>query len=105
MTSPHPATEAWAHWWNELDALAAFLKRVKGSLVSSAPTRDQAKAAVQYYFRVVRPELIALRVNAARVEQLDWITQYLLKLAAKTSRKSTYRNRMHELTGLRHEVE
>src|SRR6266852_3083130 len=105
MTSPHPAPEAWAHWWNELDALAAFLKQSKGDLVSSSPTREQAKVVVQYYFRQVRPHLIHLSIDAGHLEQLDRISQHLLKLASKRSRRSTYRTRMRELDNLHGEIE
>ncbi len=102
MTSPHPATEAWAHWWNELDTLKAYLVLGKGVLISSSPPREQAKVVVQQYFRLVRPHLIELAID---VEKLDGIAQYLLKLASKTNRRSTYRARMRELEDLRGEVE
>jgi predicted ABC-type transport system involved in lysophospholipase L1 biosynthesis ATPase subunit len=105
MTSPHPAPEAWAHWWNELDALAVLLKQSKGGLVSASPTREQAKLVVQYYFRQVRPHLIDLSIDAGDLEQLDRISQHLLKLASKRSRRSTYRTRMRELDNLRGEIE
>jgi hypothetical protein len=105
MTSSHPAPEAWAQWWNELDTLAALLKRGKGALVSSTALRERAKLAVQHYFRQVRPHLVDLSIDAVHVEQLDWISQYLLKLASKTNRRSTYRTRMRELDDLRGEIE
>ena len=105
MTSPHPAIEAWAQWWREINTLSEFLKRSKGSLVSSLPTRDQAKRVVQSYFREVRPYLVSLTIESVQVEQLDWISQYLLKLASKTNRRSTYRTRMRELEDLRGQVE
>lgn len=105
MTSPHPATEAWAQWWREINALSEFLKRSKGALVSSLPTRDQAKRVVQSYFREVRPYLVSLAIDSVQVERLDRISQYLLKLASKTNRRSTYRARMRELENLRGQVE
>jgi hypothetical protein len=105
MTSPHPATEAWASWWTELDALAVLLKLRKGNLVSTQQTREQAKAAAQYYFRAVRPHLIDLAIDATRVEQFDWISTYLLRLASTVSRKSTYSVRLRELKALRGEIE
>jgi hypothetical protein len=105
MITPHPATESWAQWWNEIDALAAFLKRGKGSLISSSSTREQAKLVVQHYFRNVRPHLVDLAIDEVQIDQLDWVSQYLLKLAAKTSRKSTYKTRIRDLDELRSEVE
>lgn len=105
MTSPHPATESWAAWWNELHVLLTFLKQGKGQFVSKSLTRQQAKDVVQQYFRNVRPHLIELSVGEAKIDELDWISQYLLKLASTTSRKSTYRTRLRELSGLRNEIE
>jgi hypothetical protein len=105
MTSSHPAPEAWARWWNDLDTLAAALKRGKAALVSSTDLRDQVKLVVQHYFRQVRPHLVDLSIDAPQLEQLDRISQYLLKLASKTNRRSTYRTRMRELDYLRGEIE
>jgi hypothetical protein len=105
MTSSHSATEDWATWWNELYALITLLKRGKGKLVSTLQTRNQAKEAVQHYFRRVRPHLIELAIDKAQIEQLDWISQYLLKLASTTSRRSTYRTRIRELSTVRNEIE
>src|SRR6185312_12273297 len=83
----------------------AFLRRGKGELVSTSQTRQQAKDAVQHYFRHVRPHLIELSIDEAKIEQLDRISQYLLKLASTTSRRSTYRTRIRELNNLRNEIE
>src|SRR5271165_2412531 len=104
MTSPHPATEAWSHWWNELDALLIFLGRVRGVLVSSHEVREQAKVVVQYYFREVRPGLVSLALPEGNVDEIDWICQYLLKLSSAVSRKSTYRARLRELRNIRAKV-
>ena len=60
---------------------------------------------VQYYFRQVRPHLIHLSIDAGHLEQLDRISQHLLKLASKRSQRSTYRTRMRELDNLRGEIE
>jgi Predicted pPIWI-associating nuclease len=105
MTTPHPATGAWANWWSEIDGLFTFLKRNKGQLVSALQAREQAKAVVQDYFRHVRPYLIELSISHAKLEQLDWISQYLLKLASATNRKSTYQTRLNELKAIRGEIE
>lgn len=105
MTVPHPATEAWATWWNELGALVTFLGQGHGELVNALQTREQAKAAVQHYFRQVRPHLIELSIDTAKIEELDSICQHLLKLASTTSRRSTYRKCVRALKDLRNEVE
>lgn len=60
MGPPHPALEIWAQWWNELDGFTTILKRSKGEFVSQKTLREQAKLAVQNYFRAVRPQLIDL---------------------------------------------
>ncbi len=101
MNSPHPALEAWDQWWNELDALELSLKRIVSELVSQKAFREQAKTAVQGYFRTVRPQLIDLGIAGNTIEQLDRINQEVLGLAAKTNRASSYRNRLRELDDLR----
>jgi hypothetical protein len=50
MNSPHPALEAWDQWWNELDALKLYSKRISSTLVSQKAFREQAKSVVQSYF-------------------------------------------------------
>src|SRR5437870_13618927 len=105
MTSPHPALEAWAEWWRRLDALRSSLNRIKGMLVSSSAVRDEAKEAVQFYFRQVRLQLAILRFDDEQVDTLDRITQHILELAARPNRKSTYQGRMRELNGMRGAVE
>jgi hypothetical protein len=105
MTPSHPASEAWAQWWNELDTLAALLRRGKSIVVRAKAAREQTKVVVQHYFRQLRPKLLELSMDAGRIEELDWISQYLLKLAAGTSRRSTYRTRLRELSSLRGEIE
>jgi hypothetical protein len=105
MTSPHPATEAWAELWRRLDALRASLNRVHGANVGSTAVRTEAKEAVQHYFREVRPQLVMLRFDVAQIDSLDQITQHILELAARPNRKSTYQGRMRELSGLRGTIE
>jgi hypothetical protein len=105
MTSPHPATEAWARWWAELETLANYLRQGKGAIVSSPTIREQTKLVVQYYFREVRPHLIALAIREPWTDQLDLISQHLLKLASKPNRRTTYRGLIHELGDLRSDIE
>jgi hypothetical protein len=101
MTSPHPATEAWAEWWRRLDALRISVTRVKGAIISSVAVRTEAKEAVQHYFRQVRTLLIALRFDGEQIDALDQISQHILELAANPNRKSTYRICVRELNRLR----
>jgi hypothetical protein len=105
MTSPHPAADAWADWWRRLDVFSASIKRVRGQLAGATAFREEAKETVQFYFRSVRPQLIALPIDAEHIEALDGINQHTLELAARPNRKSTYRSRMRELSGLRGRVE
>jgi Predicted pPIWI-associating nuclease len=105
MSSSHPAAEAWAEWWKQLDLLTVHVRRVKGINVSSRDLRDTAREAVQHYFREVRPHLRRLGVGETKIEELDWVAQYIVKLASGTSRKSTYMRRLRELSTLRIGVE
>jgi predicted ABC-type transport system involved in lysophospholipase L1 biosynthesis ATPase subunit len=97
MNSPHPALEAWAQWWNELDDFKTVLKRYRAEFVSQKLTREQAKLVVQNYFRAVRPELIDLGIDSAQIGQLDGINQEILGLAAKKNRTASYRGKLRLL--------
>lgn len=105
MTSPHPAANAWAEWWLRLESLNAAIKRVEGQLAGSTGFRDEAKDAVQFYFRQVRPQLTALAIDGGQIDTLDGINQHMLELTARPNRKSTYRSRIRELQGLRGRIE
>ncbi len=105
MSPSHPATEAWSEWWQRLDLLIRHLRRGRGAIVSSSSLRTEAKEAVQHYFRQVRPQLLHLGIGEAEIEQLDWITQYIVKLTSRGNRKSTYLRRLREITDLRGDVE
>ncbi len=101
MDSLHPGPEAWAQWWNELDALKLLLNRHKGEFVSQQSLRDRSKQAVQNYFRAVRPQLTDLGIDAEQVQRLDGINQEILGLAAKKNRSASYRSKLRQLDGLR----
>lgn len=105
MNGGHPAAESWAAWWRELNKLDLSIKRVRGQVAGSNAFRDDAKAAVQFYFREVRPALTGLPLDDADLGILDEINQHMLELAARPSRKSTYRSRMRELKALQGRVE
>src|ERR1700674_5118532 len=105
MNPSHPATEAWSGWWQRLDSLIRHIRRGRGAIISSTSLRAEAREAVQYYFRQVRPHLVQLHVNDSEIEQFDWITQYIVKLTSRGNRKSTYLRRLRELTDLRGDVE
>jgi len=105
MNGPHAAAEAWAEWWRRLDAFSASIRRVRGELASTTAFREEAKEAVQFYFRHLRPQLVALPLAQEDSDELDGINQHLLELAARPNRKSTYRSEVRKLSGLRGRVE
>lgn len=105
MSSSHPAANAWQAWWKQLELLTTQLRRVKGINVNSVDLRSKARGAIQYYFRDVRPRLLELGVRESKIEELDWIAQYIVKLASGTSRKSTYVRRLREFSTLRTDIE
>jgi len=74
-------------------------------MVSSSALRSKAKEAVQQYFREVRPRLRQVGLDEGQIDQLDWITQYIVGLSSRTNRKSTYLHRLRELADLRGEIE
>jgi predicted ABC-type transport system involved in lysophospholipase L1 biosynthesis ATPase subunit len=104
MNSTHPGLEAWAEWWRQLDALRAALKRNPSLFIRVASLREQIRAIVQSYFRVVRPQLIDLEIPPTMVEQLDDINQSILSLSAKVNRTTSYTSRLNSLDDLRTDV-
>src|SRR5258708_40012776 len=97
MATSHPATQAWAEWWLLLDDLDANLRRGKSVLVSSGLAREMANAAVQHYFREVRPHLVALGIDEVQIDQLDYPMQTLIKLSARNNRRSSYKAPMRDV--------
>ncbi|HSE47595.1 MAG TPA: hypothetical protein VLA96_00135, partial [Terriglobales bacterium] len=91
MTQAHPASEAWAQWWQRLDTLKVTISRLPAKLlVSSASARGEARELVQFYFRQVRPQLEAMGIEAARIDEIDQKMQHMIELTAGPNRKSTY---------------
>jgi uncharacterized membrane protein len=108
MTSPHPATEAWADWWLKLDALHAALKELtrRGTTnVNAKGIRSDAKAACQFYFREVRQHLVELGVDSAQIELVDGEMQEIIEFATKVTRTDTYKKSMKALSKLRAPIE
>ncbi len=100
MSTSHPAIDAWTRWWEQLSRLKAHLRRVRVTNVDSS-LREEAKAAVQFYFREVRPSLEQLPLQADYVQYIDRIVQRLLELSSSTNRKSTYLHTIQELFDFR----
>lgn len=100
MTSAHPASDAWAEWWRQLDALKTAIYPLSTN-VSSARVREAARAAVQFYFREVRGTLQAVGIEAERIDEIDQELQRLIELAAAVNRKSTYLGIIRGLAKLR----
>jgi len=100
MTAVHPASEAWAEWWRQLDALTAAIKPLSTN-VSSARVRDHAREVVQFYFRQVRGQLEGVGIETDKIDAIDRSMQHLIELAAGVNRKSTYLGIIRELAKLR----
>lgn len=96
MMQGHPASEAWAEWWRKLDLLKAALTRLAVN-VSSSRVREDAREAVQFYFREVRGPLESVGVEAEKIAHFDQKMQHMIELAAGTNRKSTYLGIIREL--------
>ena len=100
MTPAHPASEAWAEWWRQLDALKTAIYPLSNN-VSSARVREDARAVVQFYFREVRGPLQSVGIEAERIDEIDQKMQHMIELAAGVNRKSTYLAIIRELAKLR----
>jgi len=100
MTPAHPASEAWAEWWRQLDALKTAIYPLSNN-VSSARVREDARSVVQFYFREVRRPLEAVGIEAEKINEIDQKLQHMIELAAGVNRKSTYLGIIRELAKLR----
>ena len=100
MTPTHPASDAWAEWWRQLDALKTAIYPLSNN-VSSSRVREDAREVVQFYFRVVREPLRAVGIEAEKIDAIDQKIHHLIELAAGVNRKSTYLAIIRELAKLR----
>jgi hypothetical protein len=108
MTSAHPATEAWAKWWLRLDALNGNIKELfrRGTArVKAKSVREDAREAVQFYFREVRPRLVELVFDPQLIRSLDSEMQELIEFAAKETQTTTYKASIRRLQNLRASLE
>lgn len=95
----------WAELWEQVDGLGSALSRSKAVNVNSEQLREATRAAVQHYFRQVRPELAALGVAGDALAGLDSPAQELLRLANGRNRRSSYRAALRSLRRIRTGVE
>lgn len=100
MSTSHPVIEAWTKWCEQLDHLAARVRRVRGLNVNSS-LRGETKEAVQSYFREVRPRLEKLQLERSYIQYLDREAQRLLELGSGTNRKRGYLEAIRDLEGSR----
>jgi hypothetical protein len=89
---------AWDGLWQKVDALRGALTRNRAVNVNSQPLREQAREAVQQYFREVRPDLGALQVGDQSIESVDRSFQELLRLAQGSNAKRSYLKVLKELS-------
>ncbi len=82
--------DTWANFNTALDLLKRGISRSKAANVNASDTRQQAKDVTQLYFRQIRPELQALRLDIEIVSQLDTSFQNLLKLSNGLNAKNSY---------------
>jgi hypothetical protein len=108
MSLSHPATEAWAKWWSQIDALSSEIKKLirRGTAnVSARAHRDAAKAIVQCYFREVRPQLIELKIEPTQINSIDGEMQGMVQFASKVTRTATYKTCVSAINRLRAPLE
>jgi hypothetical protein len=95
---------AWVGLWQKVDAFRGALTRNHALNVNSQPLREQAREAVQLYFREVRPDLGALLVGDQSLESVDRSFQELLRLAQGSNAKRSYLKVLKELSKARSSI-
>jgi hypothetical protein len=87
--------------WRDLnDSVTAFerrLSRITAVNINTAAAREEAKALVQDYFRLTRPDLSALGIGEAELAGLDEPMQYLLQLSAGRNSKKYYSRALRDV--------
>jgi hypothetical protein len=80
----------WSDLITQLDELRRQVSAHSAATVGRQATREQAKAAVQQYFRLSRPYLTRLSFSDEELAPLDEQIQELLRLANGVSQKTAY---------------
>jgi Predicted pPIWI-associating nuclease len=97
--------DAWDSLAGLLQDFQTALSRSLTATVGSATLREAAKRIVQQYFRVARPYLAELQINAEFLALLDFEVQSLLVLSNKRSRKQSYSQVLRRIRSLLQKIE
>ncbi len=84
------AQDNWEELRGSVEALQRSVARSKATHINTRSLKEAARAFVQRYFRVVRPELLMIAVEDEELSRADSEMQTLLSLTNGRSRKSSY---------------
>lgn len=82
--------DTWHSFKETLTAVERAVARAATVNINTAATRDAAKKLTQDYFRITRPDLIALGVDVDALSRMDDSMQALLQLANGRNAKASY---------------
>lgn len=91
------ADDSWQSLLASLTDLERAIGRVSAVNVNTATARDSAKSLIQDYFRRTRPDLLAVGLAEAELEELDSQMQRLLQLANGRNAKQSYVRLLREI--------
>jgi hypothetical protein len=91
------ADDSWQSLLESLAGVDRAIGRVIAVNVNTTTARDSAKALTQDYFRLTRPDLIAVGLAEADLESLDSQMQRLLQLANGRNAKQSYTRLLREI--------
>ena len=105
MTPSGEPADPLARYWAILEGLYAAVSRSTAVNVNATDLRDQARAAVQHWFRDARPYVLGLSVSEDELRTIDSLAQRLLTLAAGRNAKTSYISTLRSLRKCRGPIE
>jgi hypothetical protein len=94
---PEEPLDPLAHYWKSIGTLSLAISRSRAVNVNSEELRNQARTAVQQWFRETRPYILGIGIAEQEILSVDDYNQRLLSLAAARNKKSSYINALRPL--------
>jgi hypothetical protein len=95
-------SDTWHGFVETLTAVEQAIARVTAVKVNTASARSAAKGLIQNYFRVTRPDMLSIGIDASALAEMDAAMQALLQLANGRNAKASY---VRTLRAIRREAE
>jgi hypothetical protein len=102
---PPDQGDPWDSLWDQIETFRNSLAKSRAQNVNTQSLRGTAKAVVQSYFRVLRPELARLGLGPQELGEVDTLMQQLLRLANGQNSKQSYVKTIGEIRRARPQLD